>query len=281
LKKSFKKLALVLCISSVFVGAQASEDVDNQMLDTFGSLKNTLSTSSASIAELPVSLDENAKTFMSLANTDYVPVMFSGRRFLTDPKGQVLTDPNTFFIINKTGIVKASDILIDLEFTGDNSLAWPTMPLIEGVQKKGDLYVITDPTCGYCQKVEEEVTQYMENGIQVHLIPYPRTGLNTETPAYQKWASALCSDNPAEAYNDIILGKGDYPVPTDLDAECTEMIKKGLELGARLGISGTPYMYGKGTNGEVFAQGGYVPVKDFGPRIGVVIKDNGLSTLMN
>jgi hypothetical protein len=207
--------------------------------------------------------------------------MFSGKRFLTDKSGKSLVDPNTTFIISGEGVVRAGDILMDLDIKATAN-KWPSLSLAQGVEKQGDLYVVSDPTCGYCQKVDEEAQEYLDNGIQVHYIPYPRSGLGTDFPGYQKWAAALCSDNPAKAYHAISAGKGsDYPVPTDLNAPCTDLIEAGYKFGQMIGVEGTPYMYGINVNGTIFKTPGYVPVKDFSAKIGIFIKDTGASALLN
>ena len=54
----------------------------------------------------------------------------------------------------------------------------------EPKEKKTDIYVFTDVDCGYCRKLHSEITNYLENGIQVNYLAYPREGLESET--YQK-----------------------------------------------------------------------------------------------
>ena len=64
----------------------------------------------------------------------------------------------------------------------------------EPKEKKTDIYVFTDVDCGYCRKLHSEITSYLENGIQVNYLAYPREGLESET--YQKMKTAWCSNDP-------------------------------------------------------------------------------------
>jgi hypothetical protein len=284
MKTSLKKLSLAVLVSTVLLGAQANaqnHNIEGTALVTLSKLEKTIKSSTSSIAGLPVKLADGHVSFMESTKSEYVPVFFSGKRFLTNETGTALFDPNTVFFIADSGIIRASNVLLEFDFSGDNATKWPTRKLADGVTKRGDMFVITDPTCGFCHKVEEEILQYLENGIEVHLIPYPRTGMNPDAPAYQKWAKALCSAEPALAYNDISLGKGEeYSLPIDLNGECTSLIQDGLELGATVGVTGTPFMYGISINGDSFSQAGYVPVKEFAAQIGVVIKSTGINQII-
>ena len=64
----------------------------------------------------------------------------------------------------------------------------------EPKEKKTDIYVFTDVDCGYCRKLHSEITNYLENGIQVNYLAYPREGLESDT--YQKMKTAWCSKDP-------------------------------------------------------------------------------------
>ena len=75
----------------------------------------------------------------------------------------------------------------------------------EPKEKKTDIYVFTDVDCGYCRKLHSEITSYLENGIQVNYLAYPREGLKSET--YQKMNTAWCSKDPQASLTNLKLGK--------------------------------------------------------------------------
>jgi len=259
--------------------AESTTEVSSKVDDVMAKLVATLKGSTPSIAQIQPTLSPIAQAYVEKMGDDYIPIMFGGRRFLADSEGKTLTEPNSLYIINGDGVVRAGDILVDMDFQSPRD--WPTLELPPGVVKQGDLYVVSDPTCGYCNKVDDEAFTYLENGIQVHYIPWPRSGLSTNAPAYQKWAAAVCSENPGLAYHEISLGKGDkYEVPLDMNSACLDIIKEGYNFGLSIGVSGTPFMYGLSTDGTSFAQPGYVPVKDFAAKIGVTLKSNGLDAIM-
>ena len=43
--------------------------------------------------------------------------------------------------------------------------------------------MFTDVDCGYCRKLHSEITNYLENGIQVNYLAYPSEGLESKEPS--------------------------------------------------------------------------------------------------
>ena len=175
-------------------------------------------------------------------------------------------------------VIRGNEVIVDFLFSDNAGKNWASTKLESNVEKRADLYVFTDPTCGYCQKVEQEAETYRMNGIQVHKIPFPRAGLNIESPGYQKWLAASCSENPAKAYGEMIMGTdaGKYPVPTDLTLECAKIVTEGYNFGLEVGVQGTPFIYGKTVGGDSVMFNGYNPVADVAAKLGILVKP-GLS----
>jgi protein-disulfide isomerase len=208
-----------------------------------------------------------------------VPLTVSGTRYFTDAQGNALIQPTGLIVPHKSGaVIRGNEVIVDFLFSDYADKNWASTKLETNVEKRADLYVFTDPTCGYCQKVEQEVETYRMNGIQVHKIPFPRAGLNIESPGYQKWLAASCSDNPAKAYGEMIMGTdaGKYPVPTDLTQECAKIVAEGYNFGLEVGVQGTPFIYGKTVGGDSVMFNGYNPVGDVAAKLGVLVKP-GLS----
>jgi hypothetical protein len=204
----------------------------------------------------------------------YSAVTVGGRQYLTDQLGSIIANPLETFLVSGDGVNKASDILFGLDMANAGGELIISHALADGIEKKGDLYILSDPTCGYCQKLEAEVPTYLANGIQVHYIPFPRQGISDPTnTGFSQWASAACSDEPAKAYYEINTGQlSKYPVPTDLNAECTDVIRNGWTFAQKINATGTPYMYGVNVDGTMTAKPGYVPVQQFSAKMGVLIK---------
>ncbi len=112
------------------------------------------------------------------------------------------------------------------------------------------VYVFTDIDCPYCRKLHSEIDQYNKAGIEVRYLMFPRAGVNT--PSYQKAVDVWCAKDRADALTKSKAGK---PVPK---ASCENPVKAHMELGEKVGVTGTPAILLK--TGDVVP--GYRPAKD-------------------
>ena len=117
--------------------------------------------------------------------------------------------------------------------------------------------VFTDIDCGYCRKLHGEIDGYLAEGIKVRYLFFPRSGVGT--PSFDKAISVWCADDRKAALTDAKAGKS---IP---DKKCDNPVKEQMELGEKLGVSGTPAIILE--SGEMVP--GYVPPK----RLATMIKD--------
>ncbi|WP_371373074.1 DsbC family protein [Thalassotalea aquiviva] len=110
---------------------------------------------------------------------------------------------------------------------------------------KGSLYVFTDPTCGYCQRLHNEINEYLENGVEVKYIPYPRSGyFNQKAKGFTKTAQIWCADDRQEALTFIKSGGDESKYSQEnYPNTCTDAIKRGYDAGREIGLTGTPFLY--------------------------------------
>ena len=98
---------------------------------------------------------------------------------------------------------------------------------------KHEIYVFTDVDCGYCRKFHSEINGYLDLGIQVNYLAFPRTGL--ESDSFRKVVSAWCNDDPHLSITELKLGK-----EIEVNLCSNNPVEKHYNLGQKLGISGTP-----------------------------------------
>ena len=107
--------------------------------------------------------------------------------------------------------------------------------------------VFTDIDCGYCRKMHAQIADYMKAGISVEYLFFPRAGLSSES--YTKAQNVWCAKDRRKALTDA---KADRPVTK---ATCPNPIAMDYALGRKVGVDGTPAIYGPdGTQ-----LGGYLP----------------------
>jgi thiol:disulfide interchange protein DsbC len=118
------------------------------------------------------------------------------------------------------------------------------LPLDLAVKKvkgngKRKLAIFTDPNCGYCRKLEKELSRV--NNVTVYFFMYPIFPGSDEIVR-----NVLCSKNPVKAWDDWMLRE-----ITPAKAICATKTDKVLALGKKLHVNGTPNL--------VFANGMQAP----------------------
>ena len=94
--------------------------------------------------------------------------------------------------------------------------------------------VFTDIDCGYCRKLHRQMDQYLEKGIEIRYLFFPRSGVNT--PSYRKAVSVWCADDRQQAMTNA---KHERAVP---NKTCENPVDEHMQLARQLGLRGTPYI---------------------------------------
>lgn len=93
-------------------------------------------------------------------------------------------------------------------------------------------YVFTDIDCGYCRKLHSEIDQYMDKGIEIRYLFFPRAGLGSDS--YNKAVSVWCAKDRNSALTKAKKGEGVE------NKQCGNPVEKHMALGESFGASGTP-----------------------------------------
>lgn len=118
-----------------------------------------------------------------------------------------------------------------------------------------EILVFTDPDCGYCRRLHEQMAEYNEQGITVHYLAFPRAGVGSDT--HEKLVSVWCADDRQDAM-DIAKAGG-----TPEKATCENPVDTQYQLGQSLGVTGTPSMVT--FSGDMLP--GYVPPEQLRQRL--------------
>lgn len=98
---------------------------------------------------------------------------------------------------------------------------------------KHTVTVFTDVDCGYCRKLHSEIDQYLDKGIQVRYVLYPRNG-----PASKAWNTSeevWCSRDRNAALTAAKLDRSFESAKCD-----ASIVSDHYMLGRDIGLSGTP-----------------------------------------
>ena len=95
------------------------------------------------------------------------------------------------------------------------------------------IFVFTDVDCGYCRQFHRQINDYLNLGIQVKYLAFPRAGIDSDS--FNKIASAWCSLEPNKAITELKLGN-----EIKENICLNNPVEKHFNLGNNLGVSGTP-----------------------------------------
>ncbi|ENU29455.1 hypothetical protein F991_02686 [Acinetobacter sp. CIP-A165] len=114
-----------------------------------------------------------------------------------------------------------------------NSIDWKQLPLQDAIKTvkgngKRQLAIFSDPNCPYCKQLEAELDKL--NDVTIYTFIY---ALKPQSIAVSK--QVWCEANPSYAWKNL-LQKNVQPKAKI----CANPIDRNLELGRKLGVSGTP-----------------------------------------
>lgn len=93
--------------------------------------------------------------------------------------------------------------------------------------------IFTDIDCGYCRRLHKQIDEYLEKGIEVRYLLYPRNG--PTSPSWVKAQDVWCADDRNEA---LTRAKLDERFET---RQCDSgMVSEHYALGQDVGLRGTP-----------------------------------------
>ena len=110
--------------------------------------------------------------------------------------------------------------------------------------------VFTDISCAYCRLFHSEIETYLDLGITVQYLGFPRDGVQGDT--FRKMESAWCGKNKKELLTKLKLGE---EIKKEL---CQNPIKEHFRKGSLIGITGTPTIVLE--DGRQFS--GYIPANE-------------------
>ena len=103
------------------------------------------------------------------------------------------------------------------------------------------LAIFSDPNCGYCKRIEQDLARL--NNVTIHVFLYPVLGPGSTEKAKLVW----CAKERSQAWLDLML-KEQVPAAAACD---TKAVDRNLAFGQKNKIQGTPTLF--------FADGSRVP----------------------
>lgn len=92
--------------------------------------------------------------------------------------------------------------------------------------------IFTDPSCGFCRRLHQEMADYHKAGITVRYLAFPRGGMNSDTG--KELEAIWCSRDKNSAMDRAKAGRSVSAV------ECRNPVEPHYQLGQAFGVTGTP-----------------------------------------
>jgi thiol:disulfide interchange protein DsbC len=170
--------------------------------------------------------------------------------FYTDEKAQYLINGNIYELKSMRNLTEErARQLFAVDFN-----ALPLEIAIKKVKGGGQrkMAYFTDPNCGYCKKLEQELKNI--DNVTLYVFLYPLF-LGSDEKVRGVW----CSKDPVKAWDDLMLNNVQAQ-----DGSCDAPTARVLELGKKLNVNGTPAL--------IFADGvvvpGYMPAPELEKALG-------------
>ena len=98
--------------------------------------------------------------------------------------------------------------------------------------------VFTDVDCGYCRKFHSEMQAYLDKGIKVRYMAFPRAGMDSDS--YNKAVTVWCAKDPKKAMDNAKLAGAEAFKADEKLCDKKSMINDSMALVRKLGLNGTP-----------------------------------------
>lgn len=145
-----------------------------------------------------------------------------------------------------------------------NALGEDKMIVFSPKDPKYAVTVFTDVDCGYCRKLHREIDTYLDKGIEIRYVFYPRSGPGSDS--FRKAEVVWCAADRKQAMTEAkTSGKADGP------SNCANPVQEEWQLGNALGLRGTPMIVLP--DGEVI--NGYVPADKLAEHLATVAENKG------
>ncbi len=206
-----KRVFFGLMVALSAVAVQAKTPIDAKLQAAFAEIGLQVN----SVADSPVpgllQVLTDKGLFFAANNGQF---LFEGNIY--DLKNKMLLNDSILQTVRRDGIKKYQSSTI--EFKAPN--------------EKHVITVFTDTSCGYCRKLHNELQSYLDAGISIRYLAFPRGGLQGGT--FNELQSIWCASNPQKTLTAAKAGDTIEP------KQCSNKVAEHYALGQSFGISGTP-----------------------------------------
>jgi|TARA_R100001440_G_scaffold5359_4_gene11471 thiol:disulfide interchange protein DsbC len=162
----------------------------------------------------------------------YVRAVTNQGMFYVSDDGTRLISGNVFDItgkepVNLSEAAMANVRLKMLEGFTDDMIVYPAE------NEKYEVTIFTDTTCGYCQRLHQNMSSYHAEGITIKYLAFPRGGMSSK--GARQLETVWCADDKKAA---IAAFKDEESFSGS--SNCSNPVAEHYQLGKSFGVTGTP-----------------------------------------
>ncbi len=180
-------------------------------------------------------------------------VQADGQVFYMDESGRYAIQGNMLDLKTRSNLTESARnearLAVLADFPKEKMITYPAKR-----KQVRELWIFDDLSCPYCRKLHKSFPELQENGVTIHVLFFPRSGLGSQS--YYDAVKVWCSVDRRQALDEA-MASGRVPE----EKVCRHPVNEHLALAQKLGVSGTPYMVLD--TGEAIP--GYVPPKQLLP----------------
>ena len=166
---------------------------------------------------------------ISTVNDHLIQVNGNGEIFFATPDGSHLMFGDVLDVTGKLPVnitLQAKAEKIHAEVTDGHSIDYIAP------NEKYSVIIFTDISCSFCKRLHSNIQAYLDKGISIHYLAFPRNGIDTQIAEVMR--SVWNSKDRKALFDDAM--KGNFPAPLKSDTLVTQQ----YELGRQMGVAGTP-----------------------------------------
>lgn len=190
--------------------------------------KLDIETVKRAIAEVMPNVTPDAIVPAPLAN--FYEVLIGAQVLYVSKDGKYLVEGDVYDVAARQNVTEARRSVGRLKTV--QAIDPASMIIFEPKTANYTLTVFTDIDCGYCRKMHAEMQSYLDKGIRIRYLAYPRSG--KDTPSYFKAVGVWCAADRKAA---MTAAKAGGKVE---EKKCKNPVDAHLAAGEAVGVSGTP-----------------------------------------
>lgn len=174
------------------------------------------------------------KSIRDVPGTGLKEVIADSSVIYMDPEGNYLFFGSLLDLKNKVNLTEKA--MATARTGALQSIPAAEKIVLQAPNERYRVTVFTDTSCGYCKLLHQNEQGYLDRGITIEYVAFPRGG--TQSEAFRVMRQVWCAPDRRQAYGLAVEGKA-----LTNSADCADPVGKHYNIGDGMAIEGTPAIF--------------------------------------